>query len=161
MKKTSWTAVVVIILFQSCRQPEILTKEEVIAVIQRFDDGWKNKNAGQVASVLATGYIYFTQSGNTFNRDSILKTAASPDYQLQKANRQQYFVEIEGNTAIVNTTWNGSGVYRGETFDETQRCSLTIIKKNGEVKILSEHCTPLKPISLVHYKKIRLPGTTH
>ena len=54
MKKTSWTAAVIIILFQACRQPEILTKEEVIAVIQRFDDGWKNKNAGQVASGLST-----------------------------------------------------------------------------------------------------------
>jgi len=38
------------------------TEQEVIDVINRFDEGWKNKNLKEVDSTLAPVYIYFTQS---------------------------------------------------------------------------------------------------
>jgi hypothetical protein len=134
----------ILIFCASCRQPDILTREEVTTIIHRFDEAWKNKNARTVDSVLSPAYIYFTQSGGTFNRDSILHTAASADYQLQKMERQEFVVQLEGNTAVVNTIWKGYGTYRGETFDDNQRCSMTITKNYGRVEILSEHCTPIK-----------------
>ncbi|MFZ9589951.1 MAG: hypothetical protein ACO28V_09490, partial [Chitinophagaceae bacterium] len=42
---------------------EVLTEEEVLAVINKFDEGWKNKNEAIVDSVLSEHYVYFTQSG--------------------------------------------------------------------------------------------------
>jgi hypothetical protein len=35
-------------------------------------------------------------------------------------------------------------------FDEDQRCSITIIKKDNKVEILSEHCTPIKSTRAFH-----------
>lgn len=130
--------------------PAPLTKQEVIDAIMRFDEGWRTKNKPAVDSVLAPSYIYFTQSGGLFNRDSVVATAGSPDYSLERMTRMEYQVELQGNTAIVATRWQGKGVYRGKPFDEDQRCSITIIKTNGHVQIYSEHCTPIRPGSIFH-----------
>lgn len=128
----------------SCQKNDKLTREEVIAVINKFDEGWENKNGKLVDSVLSLQYIYFTQSGNTFDRASLVKTASSAVYKLQTMEREQLTIQIEGNTAVVNTVWKGKGSYHGEKFDDNQRCSITIVKNNGKVSILSEHCTPIK-----------------
>jgi hypothetical protein len=58
--------------------------------------------------------------------------------------REQLTIQLEGNAAVVNTIWKGKGLYHGEDFNDKQRCSITIVKHNGQVKILAEHCTPIK-----------------
>ena len=123
---------------------ELLSEDEVIAVMDKFDEGWKKKNAELVDSVLSPHYLYFTQSGKTFNRASLVATAGSSDYSLQTMERDNLTIQLEGNTAVVNTIWKGKGVYHGESFDDRQRCSVTIVKLNGQVRILAEHCTPIQ-----------------
>ena len=127
-----------------------LTKEEVIDVIRRFDEGWKSKNLKMVDSLLAPSYIYFTQSGGIFERSNLVQTAGSPDYTLDSFERMEFNVELFENTAVVSTRWKGKGIYKGVYFDEDQRCSLTIIKSNDIVTILSEHCTPIRPNRVLH-----------
>lgn len=148
MKKTI-TGFVLLVLFCSCGADEKLTEKEVLAVIEKFDQGWKMKDARLVDSVLSDKYVYFTQSGHTFDRGSLVKTAGSNVYTLQNMERESYTVMLEGNTAVVNTTWQGKGVYHGQNFDDKQRCSITIVKNEGKVKILSEHCTPIRNAPVV------------
>jgi len=130
----------------SCQSKQYapLTEQEVHDVIRRFDEGWRTKNAREVDSVLSKKYLYFTQSRHTFDRASLVQTAESSVYQLQTMEREQFTMQIEGNTAVVNTVWKGKGSYHGENFDDNQRCSITVVKVNNEVKILAEHCTPIK-----------------
>lgn len=141
-----------LVFFASCNanngaknnNEELLTEEEVMAVIGKFDEGWKNKEEAIVDSVLSEHYVYFTQSGYTFNRAKLVATAGSDVYTLQNMERENFVVQIEGNTAVVSTIWKGEGYYHGEQFNDRQRCSVTIVKHNGVVKILAEHCTPIK-----------------
>lgn len=144
MKKVYLIATLLIFISLSCEQKETLTREEVIAAIQQFDNGWKNKNASAVDAVLSQSYVYFTQSGGIFDRKNIIQTAGSSEYRLDTLLRQQIDIKIEGNTAIVNTIWDGKGSYFGNSFEDRQRCSITVIKNNGKVEILSEHCTLIK-----------------
>ena len=149
----NWIVINLVIItgIASCqRNPSPLTKEEAIAVIQRFDEGWKNKDLKAVDSVLAPSYIYFTQSGGTFSRDSVVQTAGSATYALENVNRTEFDVVLFENTAIVSTRWQGKGVYKGTPFDENQRCSITIFKTGDKVEILSEHCTPIKSNRIFH-----------
>jgi Domain of unknown function (DUF4440) len=140
-----------VLLFAACKSKKsVLTKEEVIDIINRFDAGWNSKQLGAVDSVLAPGYIYFTQSGGIFNRDSVVSTAGSPAYTLDRVSRSDYEVQLYGNTAIVSTRWQGKGMYKGIPFDEDQRCSITIVKTGKKVEIMSEHCTPIKPAVVFH-----------
>ena len=141
-------AILLLPALAGCHQEETLTREEVMAVIAKFDEGWQNKNATLVDSVLSDQYVYFTQSGHTFDRGSLVKTAADSIYTLQTMQRQEFTIQLEGNTAVVNTIWKGKGTYHGEIFDDNQRCSITIVKHNGQVKILSEHCTPIRPATV-------------
>ena len=139
------------IVFGSCEMKQApLTTEEVIAVIKRFDEAWQTKNLQGVDSVLSPAYIYFTQSGGTFSRANLVETAGSQDYTLEKMGRYEYHVSLFENTAVVSTRWQGKGSYKGTPFDEDQRCSITIIKHDGKVEILSEHCTPIKPNRILH-----------
>lgn len=135
----------------SCRnRKDLLTEQEAVRVIERFDEGWNNKNFKLVDSVLAPEYIYFTQSGGVFSRDSLVQTAGSSSYQLSRSFRSAFVVHLNGNVAIVSTRWEGVGTYRGVPFNEDQRCSITVIKNKGKVQILTEHCTPIKPLELFH-----------
>lgn len=135
----------------SCkRHSSPLTKEEVLDVIHRFDDGWKNKNMKAVDSTLASSYTYFTQSGGIFSRDSVVATAGESDYTLHDMSRSEPDIILSDNTAIVSTRWKGKGSYRGEPFDEDQRCSIVVVKHDGKVEILSEHCTPIKTKKIFH-----------
>lgn len=113
-------------------------------VVQHFDEGWKNKQKERVDSVLSPQYLYFTQSGNTFDRVRLVETAGSDVYQLQTMERESFTIQLEGNTAVVNTIWKGKGFYHGEAFNDRQRCSITIVKHEGKVRILAEHCTPIR-----------------
>lgn len=127
----------------SCYRNNDLTEEEVIEVIRKFDNAWLKKNSPGVDSVLAPPYIYFTQSGGLFPRDSVVATAASPEYSLSEMERSGIVVQLYGNTAVASTVWYGKGLYRGNTFNSKQRCSIIIVKQKGKVKILSEHCAPI------------------
>ena len=146
------TSFIMLFFFASCvantgtknNNEELLTEEEVMAVISKFDEGWKNKEEAIVDSVLSEHYVYFTQSGYTFDRAKLVATAGSDVYTLQNMERENFVVQIEGNTAVVSTIWKGEGFYHGEQFNDRQRCSVTIVKHNGVVKILAEHCTPIK-----------------
>ena len=132
-------------VLSACREEDsVLTNDEVIAVITKFDEGWQTKKARIVESVLYEKYVYYTQSGNVFDRASLVGTAGSDIYTLQTMERENLTVEIEGNTAVVNSVWKGKGIYHGEAFNDRQRCSITIVKHDGKVRILSEHCTPIK-----------------
>lgn len=140
-----------IMAFHSCKpkQPP-LTTEEVTNVINRFDDGWENKNLQKVDSALSPLYVYFTQSGGVFSRDSVVATAGELTYILQSMSRSEFDIMLSGNTAVVSTRWKGKGLYRGVPFDEDQRCSIVVIKKNNKVEILSEHCTPIRANRVFH-----------
>lgn len=144
MRKMYLLLIFIICISHSCRQKETLTTEEVTAAIQHFDNGWKTKNSKTVDSILSPSYIYFTQSGGIFDRKNVVHTAGSADYILDTVHRQQFDIKIEGNTAVVNTLWRAKGSYFDTPFNDSQRCSITLIKNNGKVEILSEHCTPIK-----------------
>ena len=152
MKSVPVITLLFICIISSCvrKTPAPLTREEVIAAIRKFDEGWRNKNLAMVDSVLAPAYVYFTQSGGTFIRDSVVQTAGSPAYALENMDRAEYDVKLYENTAVVSTRWQGKGSYKGVSFNEDQRCSITIIKHNGKVQILTEHCTPIKHGRIFH-----------
>lgn len=151
MKNLSFAMFSIVILFASCVKTNApLTREEVISVIRKFDEGWRHKNMKEVDAVLAPAYVYFTQSGGTFSRDSVVATSGSVNYTLQDMSRSAYDVELFENTAVVSTRWQGKGSYHGTAFNEDQRCSITILKHHDKIEILSEHCTPIKAVSLFH-----------
>ena len=143
-------SLIIISIFTSCSKKQILTEKEVLNVIHSFDSGWRNKNLRQVDSVLAPGYVYFTQSGGVFSREGVVQTAGSPAYTLDSMDRSDFIIELYGNTAIVSTRWRGRGVYKEQPFDENQRCSITVVKQDGKVQIFSEHCTPIKTARIFH-----------
>ena len=151
MKSMLYLTCCLLLLCTGCRKNRnTLTEQEVLGIIQRFDEGWERKNLQQVDSVLSPHYIYFTQSGGTFSREGVVQTAGSSEYTLERMQRSALDIHITGNIAVVSTRWKGKGVYRGVPFDEDQRCSIVVIKQNGKVSIISEHCTPVLQKSVFH-----------
>ena len=140
--------VLFVVIISSCKQD--ITEQEVMNAINKFDYGWEHKNLKTVDSVLSPKYVYFTQSGGTFSRDSVVSTAGENSYLLDRVSRSEFVITTSGNTAVVSTRWRGKGTYRGTPFDEDQRCSIVLVKKDNKIEILSEHCTPVKANRIFH-----------
>ena len=96
MQQAAFGLIFLLFTFSSCKinKQDQLTEKEVIAVMDKFDQGWKEKNAELVDSVLSPHYLYFTQSGKTFNRASLVATAGSSDYSLQTMERDNLTIQI-------------------------------------------------------------------
>jgi hypothetical protein len=151
MKNTNTICLVLITALAGCyKTKNTLTEQEVMAIINKFDNGWRHKNLKEVDETLSPVYVYFTQSGGTFSRDSVVQTAGSSSYLLDKMERSSFTISLYGNTAVVSTRWQGKGIYKGSPFDEDQRCSITLIKKDNKVQILTEHCTPIRQNAVFH-----------
>ena len=151
MKNKILPCLILITALAGCnKNKNVLTEAEVMAVINKFDNGWQHKNLKEVDETLSPVYVYFTQSGGTFSRDGVVQTAGSSEYLLDKMKRSSFTIALYGNTAVVSTRWQGKGIYKQTPFNEDQRCSITIIKKDNKVQILSEHCTPIKQVKVFH-----------
>jgi hypothetical protein len=121
-----------------------LTEKEVIDFVKHYDDLWAKRDTTGMKKAIAENYIYFSSTGNTTTRDRIISWFTPADkYKVDSAVRSEISVTINDNTAIVSSHWVGSGSFGGEKFKDDQRCSLTIQKVNGKLKLISEHCTQI------------------
>ena len=121
-----------------------LTEKEVRNFINDYDNMWAKRDTTALKEAMADNYIYFTSVGITTDRKEILGWFVPADkYKVDTAVRSEIDVTIHGNTAIVSSRWIGSGSFDGEKFRDDQRCSLTIQKENGKMKLISEHCTQI------------------
>ena len=121
-----------------------LTEKEVRDFVKYYDNMWAKRDTIAMKEAMAENYIYFTSVGSTSDRNKILGWFVPADkYKVDTAIRSEIDVTIHGNTAVVSSRWIGSGSFDGEKFRDDQRCSLTIQKENGEIKLISEHCTQI------------------
>ena len=121
-----------------------LTEKEVRDFLNDYDAMWAKRDTTALKETMADNYIYFTSVGSTTDRNKIVGWFVPADkYKVDSAIRSEIDVTIHGNTAIVSSRWIGSGSFDGEKFRDDQRCSLTIQKENGKIKLISEHCTQI------------------
>ena len=123
---------------------ESITENEVTEFIKHYDDLWVKRDTTGMKKAMAENYVYFSSTGNTTTRERIISWFTPADkYKVDTANRTEISVTINGNIAVVSSRWVGAGSFDGERFSDDQRCSLTIHKANGELKLVSEHCTQI------------------
>lgn len=120
-----------------------LSKDEVLAFLNTYDDAWNTKKNKVVDSLYAPQYKYFTSVGGISSRARNLEILAADYYTLIAARRTEVDISIDGNTAIVSSRWQGNGIWKGEPFNDNQRCGLVIQKQGKELKLLSEHCVDI------------------
>ena len=150
MKKTLFAFVIMVFCFgcnERSAQPaneNLLTEKEVKDFVKHYDDLWAKRDTTGMKEAMAEGYVYFTSVGSTTDRNKIISWFTPADkYKVDTAIRTEITVTIHGNIAIVSSRWVGSGSFDGEKFSDDQRCSLTIQKEMGKLKLISEHCTQI------------------
>jgi len=121
-----------------------LTEKEVRDFVNEYDNMWAKRDTTAMKVAMADSYIYFTSVGSTSDRKKIISWFTPAEkYKVDSAIRTEVSITIHGNTAIVSSRWIGSGSFDGEKFKDDQRCSLTIQKEAGKLKLISEHCTQI------------------
>jgi hypothetical protein len=121
-----------------------ISEKEVTDFVKLYDDLWAKRDTTGMKKAMAENYIYFTSTGNTSDRNKIISWFTPADkYKVDTAIRSEISVTINENTAVVSSRWVGSGSFDDEKFRDDQRCSLTIQKVNGELRLISEHCTQI------------------
>src|SRR5688572_18975982 len=100
-----------------------LTETEVREFITAYDKAWEGRDTTAMREMMHDSYIYFSSTGNTTDREKIIGWFTPADkYKMDTAYRNEISVILNGNTAIVNTHWVGSGTFGEEKFDDDQRC---------------------------------------
>ena len=123
---------------------EKLSEQEVVDFIKHYDDLWAKRDTTGMKEAMAENYIYFTSAGSTTDRKKIISWFSPADkYIVDTAIRSEIAITINGNTAVVSSRWVGSGSFEGESFKDDQRCSLTIQKADGKLRLIAEHCTQI------------------
>jgi len=135
-------------LFTACTdktsRQEKLSEQEVVDFIKHYDDLWAKRDTTGMKDAMAENYIYFTSAGSTTDRQKIISWFTPADkYKVDAAERSEISIRINDNIAVVSSRWVGSVSFEGEVFKDDQRCSLTIQKENGKLKLISEHCTQI------------------
>ena len=120
-----------------------ITKDEITEFLKTYDDAWNSKKSKVVDSLYAAQYKYFTSVGGVSSRARNLEILAADYYKLLSASRTEVEIAIDGNTAIVSSRWQGNGIWKGEPFNDNQRCGLVIQKKGNQLQLLSEHCVDI------------------
>ena len=140
----------VTILFLSCNTSQKdkddvpLTEVEVKDFIRQYDAMWASRDTGLMKQAMDDQYIYFTSTGSTIGRADIISWFIPADkYKVEKAERSEISVQLNGNTAIVSSRWIGNGSFGNEKFNDDQRCGLVIQKSDGKLKLVTEHCTQI------------------
>lgn len=113
------------------------------AVISRYDAAWSARDEAALQSLIGPTYVYFTSRGGEWSRDRWFTFMLSPAYILGAAERSEIRIVESGDTAVASTRWTGHGTYEGRPFEDDQRCSITLGRRDGAWSILSEHCTQI------------------
>jgi hypothetical protein len=141
----------IFILFVSCSDDQgnansdvSLTEAEVKDFIREYDAMWAGRDTGSMKLAMDDHYIYFTSTGSTRKRGDIISWFTPVDkYKVERSERSEISIQLEGNTAIVSSRWVGNGSFGDEKFNDDQRCGLVIQKVDGKLKLLAEHCTQI------------------
>jgi hypothetical protein len=139
-----------IILIVSCEQkpqPEnsnSITEKEALDFIARYDSAWNSKDSATVSQLLGGNYVYFNSLGGLTPREKTLTDLAAPYYKVLAARREELQVVIHENVATISSRWIGNGIWKDGTFNDNQRCGLTLAKNNGKIELIAEHCVEIK-----------------
>ena len=130
-------------------QPEPTAAREnssgVSTLVARYDSAWGRRDTSAVSRLLAPRYQYFTSLGGVSSRAETLAMLGSPEYRLEQAERSEIVVSRTGPVAIVSSRWTGRGTYRGEPFNDDQRCGQTWLQADRTWQLVSEHCVQIAP----------------
>jgi hypothetical protein len=118
---------------------------EVEAFVARYDSAWNRRDTSAVSRLLAPRYQYFTSRGGVSSRAETLAMLSAPDYRLEHAKRSEIAVSLSGPVAVVSSRWVGRGTYRGQLFNDDQRCGQTWLLTDDVWQLLSEHCVQITP----------------
>ena len=124
-------------------QDESQMTAEVGALVAQYDSAWNRRDTSAVSRLLAPRYQYFTSRGGASSRAETIGFLSTPDYVLAHAKRSEISVSLSGPVAAVSSRWQGRGTYRGEPFNDDQRCGQTWLRTTRTWQLLSEHCVQI------------------
>ena len=126
-------------------QNESQMTAQVQALVAKYDSAWSQRDTAAVGRLLAPRYQYFTSRGGVSSRAETMGFLSTPDYVLKQAKRSDVGVSLSGAVAVVSSRWQGQGTYRGEAFQDDQRCGQIWLRLTGGWQLLSEHCVQIAP----------------
>jgi ketosteroid isomerase-like protein len=127
----------------SMSQASSMRKDELIQIVEDYDQAWNRKDVTAVERIVAANYVYFTSEGNVRTRQDMVNLLRSPKYVLNTAARSEFEVHRTARTAVVSSRWKGNGTYEGKEFRDDQRCSIVLTREGQRWLVLSEHCTQI------------------
>jgi ketosteroid isomerase-like protein len=111
---------------------------------ERWNSAWLTKDVAAVEMMAAEDYVYVGPEGQVLDRADILAIIRSPSYRLASGTWTEVSCHRLGvDTAVVLDRFQGSGEYRGQTFNEDHRRTTVWVKRHGQWQVRHEHCSAI------------------
>lgn len=119
-------------------------RERVLAVEREWTEAHLSGDVATIARLMAAEYLRINADGSLTDRAATLAAYTPETRYWEKAEGDEYLVQIHGDTAIVIGRWTARGMNNGEKFDYSARFMSIYVKRAGEWKMVVEQSTEIQ-----------------
>ena len=119
-------------------------RERVLAVEREWTAAHLRGDVATIVRLMADDYVKINADGSVSDRTDTLGSYTPETRYWEKAEGDEYIVQIHGETAVIIGRWTARGMNNGERFDYAARFMSVYVKREGEWKMVAEQATEIK-----------------
>lgn len=142
MIKARICSVVVLGLLGALTVPAIAQEKSDESTIRALEAKWadvyKQRQIGQLASLLADDYVITTEDGNTYSKIGFISFNTGP-LRVDVSELSDLKIRMYPNVAVVTGLYHESGATAGKPYDYHDRLTDVWLKNGGKWQLIASH----------------------
>lgn len=108
------------------------------ALEAKWADAYKQRQVGQLASLLAESYVITTEDGSTYGKVGFISFNSGP-LRVDVSEFSDLKVHLHENVAIVTGSYHESGTSASKPYDYRDRVTDVWMKSGGKWQLIASH----------------------
>ena len=120
------------------------SKKEIIKAERCWVQAHLDLDLEIIESMLAEDYTQIRSDGTVAGKQETLESYRNGKRSWEKAESDQYQINLLGDSAVLIGRWRGKGESGGKPFDYSARFMCIFVKRNGKWLIAADQSTPIE-----------------
>jgi ketosteroid isomerase-like protein len=119
--------------------------QEVLEAKRQYDDAQLKNDGAWFERMFADDYVFIMPDSTVVSKADFINDLQTHDLRWESVTAKDVQVRVYGDTAVVTGRFFGKGHFKGSVLDERQRFTSVWIKRNGQLRCITEHASNLGP----------------
>jgi ketosteroid isomerase-like protein len=116
-------------------------EQRVMTVSQEACDAFRNRDAAKLENLLSEDFTRINTNSQMQSRQENLDEMKKGDPVFEVFKNEEMKARVYGDAAVVQGVTHFKGTYSGQAFDLRARFTDTLVRENGDWKIIATHVT--------------------